>query len=68
MAGFDMHGFAAAYAAPEEAAFPALSPVQQLVLRRLVWLTRGKGSRRGSSRRRGWRTTAGSRAYPWSGP
>jgi DNA-binding transcriptional regulator LsrR (DeoR family) len=43
MAGFDVHAFAAAYAALEQAAFPGLSPVQQLVLRRLFWLTRGQG-------------------------
>ena len=32
---FDLAGFAAPYAALEQAAFPGLSPVQQLVLRRL---------------------------------
>jgi hypothetical protein len=43
MAGFDVHRFAAAYAALDQAAFPGLSPVQQLVLRRPFWLTRGQG-------------------------
>jgi DNA-binding MarR family transcriptional regulator len=44
MAGFDVHAFAAAYAALEQVAFPGLTPVQQLVLRRLFWLTRGQGT------------------------